>query len=57
MKTRKEMNHNDLISEVFKHITLFKPEVKLIKKCIESLLEKEYIERSYNKQNTYTYVA
>ena len=57
MKTRKEMNHNDLISEVFKHITLFKPEVKLIKKCIESLLEKEYIERSFNKQNTYTYVA
>ena len=51
------MNHNDLISEVFKHITLFKPEVKLIKKCIESLLEKEYIERSFNKQNTYTYVA
>ena len=57
MKTRKEMNHNDLISEVFKHISLFKPQVKQIKKSIESLLEKEYIERSSNKPNTYTYMA
>jgi cullin 1 len=57
MKTRKELSHNNLITEVFRHINLFKPTIKLIKKCIESLVEKEYIERSSKKLNHYIYLA
>lgn len=35
----------------------FAPSVSLIKKCIESLIEKQYLERTPNCSEEYTYVA
>jgi cullin 1 len=46
MKARKKMKHSLLVSEAIqqtkKHFT---PKVSDIKKCIDILLEKEYLER------------
>jgi len=46
MKARKRMNHQQLVSETIGQIkSRFVPKITDIKKCIEILLDKEYLER------------
>lgn len=45
MKARRTEIHNNLIAEVTKQITLFKPDPSFIKTQIETLIEREYLER------------
>ncbi|CAL1296655.1 unnamed protein product, partial [Larinioides sclopetarius] len=56
MKSRKVLRHNTLIQEVINQAReRFMPNVSMIEKCIEQLIEKEYIERTPNSAEEYSY--
>jgi cullin 3 len=58
MKARKTMHHNDLIAEITKQLSVrFVPSPAFIKKRIESLIEREYLERKEDDRRVYNYVA
>ncbi|KAL6635913.1 Cullin-domain-containing protein [Neocallimastix sp. 'constans'] len=58
MKGRKKMYHNNLITEVTNQLSSrFMPTPTAIKKRIESLIEREYMERSSEDRKLYLYLA
>ena len=58
MKTRKTLEHNHLIAEVVKQLSSrFNPTPHMVKKRIESLIEREYLERSRTDRRVYFYLA
>jgi len=58
MKSRNVMKHVELIDETIKQLSQrFKPDVKMIKKKIDSLIEREYMKRAEGKRDEYHYVA
>jgi len=58
MKSRKEMEHNALIAEVTSQLTSrFLPPPNVVKKRIESLIEREFLERDRDDYRKYKYLA
>ena len=57
MKARKVIKHNQLMQEVLEQSKArFAPSVPMIKKCIEALIDKQYLERT-NTNDEYSYIV
>jgi len=56
MKARKRLVHNMLVTELFKQLS-FPAKPQDLKKRIENLIEREYLERSETDPNEYVYLA
>ncbi|XBJ15476.1 hypothetical protein VPH35_007366 [Triticum aestivum] len=58
MKSRKVMAHTQLVAECVEQLSrMFKPDFKAIKKRIEDLITRDYLERDKDNANTYRYLA
>jgi cullin 1 len=58
MKARKQMSHAELQAECLRQLgNLFRPDPKLIKKRIEDLIQRAYLERDQDDRNMYRYLA
>ncbi|GFF38615.1 cullin-3A [Aspergillus udagawae] len=58
MKQRKTLVHSSLMSEVLGQLSArFVPDVNMVKKRIESLIDREYLERVAEDPPTYGYIA
>lgn len=58
MKSRKTLDHNNLIAEVVKQLSSsFTADPAFIKNRIESLMEREYLERDHDNRRIYHYLA
>lgn len=56
MKARKILSHTDLQYEVLRQINAFQPEPRFIKMRIESLIERDYLERDSADARIYKYL-
>lgn len=56
MKGRRFCGVNDIITDACKLITNFKPDIQMIKKRIDSLIEREYIKRDEKDKSKFIYV-
>lgn len=58
MKARRRIEHNALITEATKILSQkFNPDPTMIKKRIESLIDREYLERDSEDRRFYKYIA
>lgn len=58
MKSRKRLDHPSLVMETTRHLsTKFLPDPQMIKKRIEGLIDREYIERDKDDKKYYNYLA
>lgn len=57
MKARKTLQHQQLLSEVLAQLSFFNPNPRLVKKRIETLIDREYLERSADNAHVYNYLA
>eukprot|EP00928_Gymnodinium_smaydae_P020186 TRINITY_DN17808_c0_g1_i1.p1 TRINITY_DN17808_c0_g1~~TRINITY_DN17808_c0_g1_i1.p1 ORF type:complete len:757 (+),score=205.88 TRINITY_DN17808_c0_g1_i1:216-2486(+) len=56
MKSRKRLDHNQLLDEVFRQCTLFKPQPAQVKLQIEHLIDREFLKRDSEQRNVYIYL-
>ncbi|KAF9604479.1 hypothetical protein IFM89_006801 [Coptis chinensis] len=58
MKSRKVLGHQQLVMECVEQLSrMFKPDFKAIKKRIEDLITRDYLERDKENPNLYKYLA
>ncbi|KAI3852446.1 hypothetical protein MKX03_009409 [Papaver bracteatum] len=58
MKARKVLQYNDLVADCVQQLSrMFKPDFKVIKKRIEDLISREFLEREEGSPNTFRYLA
>lgn len=57
MKARKTLPHQQLLSEVLAQLSFFNPNPRSIKNRIETLIDREYLERSTDNASVYNYLA
>jgi len=58
MKSRKQLPHQQLVLECVEQLgRMFKPDFKVIKKRVEDLIAREYLERDKDNPNLFKYVA
>ncbi|KAH7578399.1 hypothetical protein JRO89_XS01G0376900 [Xanthoceras sorbifolium] len=58
MKSRKVLGHQQLVSECVEQLSrMFKPDIKAIKKRMEDLISRDYLERDKENQNMFRYLA
>lgn len=56
MKSKKTLNHQQLVNQLIKHLSAFIPDPKLIKLRVEILIEKEYLKRDIRDTKIYHYM-
>ncbi|KAI3981138.1 hypothetical protein MKX01_032278 [Papaver californicum] len=58
MKSRKVLQYSDLVTACVEQLSrMFKPDFKVIKKRIEDLISREFLERDKENSNTFKYLA
>ncbi|XP_021906976.1 cullin-1 [Carica papaya] len=58
MKSRKVLGHQQLVSECVEQLSrMFKPDIKAIKKRMEDLITRDYLERDKDNANLFRYLA
>lgn len=57
MKARKQLNHRQLVENTISQIKLFHAQVSDIKKAIDSLIDREYLQRDGEQRDVYNYLA
>jgi len=57
MKARKTLGHQQLVAEVLNQLAFFRPDPKVIKRRIEALIDREFLERDPDNQSNYRYLA
>ena len=58
MKSRRVLDHNSIVAEVTRQLMpRFAPNPTVIKKRIESLIEREFLERDSSDRKLYRYLA
>ena len=57
MKARKTLQHQQLLSEVLAQLSFFNPSPRVVKKRIEALIDREYLEHSADNTSVYNYLA
>jgi cullin 1 len=58
MKSRRQLQHQQLVLEVVQQLQrMFRPDLKLVKRRIEDLIQREYIERDKDNPQLFRYLA
>jgi len=58
MKTKKELGHHELVGAVMGQLAArFRPDRRAVKKCIDDLIDRDYLKRCQHSASIYQYVA